>query len=69
MKIRFKKYPRATHSTSVSLLYNKALRLYIFVYMLDIACQTAGPNWLKFSEGTLENPWLKQIRNCSFFKN
>ena len=46
MKIRFKKYPQATHSTSVSLLYNKALRLYIFVYMLDIACQTARPNVL-----------------------
>ena len=38
----------------VNVIYNKDLRslIYIFVYMLAIADQTAGPNWLTFFEGT-----------------
>ena len=38
-------------------LFNKALRSHIFVCNVScIACQTAGPNGLRFFEGTLKYP-------------
>ena len=40
------------HSSTFLYLYNKALRLYIFVCMSAITDQTAEPNGLKFVEGT-----------------
>ena len=52
-------------------MQDKALRSNIFVRMLAIADQTAGPNRRKFFEGTLHYPGgllTKKIRNL-FFKN
>ena len=39
--------------------------LYLFIYLLAIAGQTAGPNWLNFFEGTRGN---KNFRNSNIFQ-
>ena len=50
-------------------LYNKALRLYIYVvYMLAIADQSAAPNGLKIVEGTHGYPGVTfELKNKFFF--
>ena len=46
-------------------IYNKALRSCIYIYMLAIANQTAGPNWLTFFRepimGALTVTWAKKF--------
>ena len=33
-------------------LYNKAFHSFVYIYILAIAGQTAGPDWRKIFEGT-----------------